>query len=654
MSGTNMNGRSRRLTINEDAQAMIDIAQREGIETVWDRLAAQQPQCGYCALGLSCRNCAMGPCRIDPFGEGPQKGVCGADADVIVARNLGRTIAGGSSSHSDHGRDILEMFSSLTHGENTCYQIADEEKLRRLAAEVGVATEGRTAEDVGADLADILLEDYGTRRGSLSFVGRVPEVRRAKWDSLGITPRGIDRENVEMLHRTHMGVDNDYVNTLLHALRTGLSDGWGGSMIATELSDVMFGTPTPVTSEVNLGVLRTDQVNIAMHGHNPMLSDVVVAAAQDPELVELARSLGATGINVVGLCCTGNEMLMRRGVPMAGNHLMQELVLITGALEAMVVDYQCIMPSIVDVAKCYHTKIISTSDKAKFPGATHVSFDPSRGAQVAREIVRMAVEAYPDRNQERVRIPVEPVRMMGGFSVEAILGALGGTPKPLVDAIVAGTIRGAVAVVGCNNPKLPQDLAHIELTRQLIENDILVLVTGCAAVANGKAGQMLPESAALAGPGLRSVCEALGIPPVLHMGSCVDNSRVIALAAALASYLGVDIDQLPLAGAAPEWYSEKAVAIGAYVVASGITTVLGVQPPIFGSPHVVQLLADGLDGVVGAKFAVEPDPDKAALLIRRHIEAKRQALGLPFVPVDEIRDAAPQVAVGGAASRISS
>ena len=649
MSANQYSAQPGRLTVNPDAQAMIDVARKEGIETVWDRLAAQQPQCGYCALGLSCRNCAMGPCRIDPFGEGPQKGVCGADADVIVARNLGRTIAAGSSSHSDHGRDILEVFAAMARGETSGYQVTDEDKLRRVADELGVATEDRSTDEVAADLANVLLDDYGSRRESLSFLHRVPEVRKAKWAELGITPRGIDRENVEMMHRTHMGVDNDYVNLLLHGLRTSLSDGWGGSMIATELSDIMFGTPKPVMSQVNLGVLRRDQVNIAMHGHNPLLSDVIVDAAQDPELLELAKSYGATGINVVGLCCTGNEMLMRKGVPMAGNHLMQELVLITGALEAMVVDYQCIMPSVVDVAKCYHTKVISTSDKAKFPGATHVSFDPSRGAQVAREIVRMAVEAYPDRNQERVRIPVEPVRMMGGFSVEAILGALGGTPKPLVDAIVAGTIRGAVAVVGCNNPKLPQDLAHIELTRQLIENDILVLVTGCAAVANGKAGQMLPESAALAGPGLRSVCEALGIPPVLHMGSCVDNSRVIALAAALASYLGVDIDQLPLAGAAPEWYSEKAVAIGAYVVASGITTVLGVQPPIFGSPHVVQLLADGLDGVVGAKFAVEPDPDKAALLIRRHIEAKREALGLPFVPVDEIRDAAPQVAVGGAA-----
>ncbi len=639
MSATYDNGRPLgRLTIHDDAQQMIDRAHEEGIETVWDRLRAQEPQCGYCQLGLSCRNCAMGPCRIDPFGEGPRKGVCGADGDVIVARNLGRTIAAGSSSHSDHGRDILEVFSAAAHGEASGYRVTDEAKLRRIAGEIGINTEGRSTSEVAVDLANELMANYGSAKGSLSFVERVPALRREKWTGLGITPRGVDRENVEMMHRTHMGVDNDYVNLLLHALRTSLSDGWGGSMIATELSDIMFGTPTPVVSEVNLGVLSTDQVNIAMHGHNPLLSDVIVAAAEDPELVALARSFGATGINIVGLCCTGNEMLMRKGVHMAGNHLMQELVLVTGALEAMVVDYQCIMPSVVDVAKCYHTKIISTSDKAKFPGATHVSFDPHHGAQIARDIVRMAVEAYPNRNHERVRIPVAPVQMMGGFSVEAILGALGGTPQPLIDAIVAGTIRGAVAVVGCNNPKLPQDLEHIELTRKLIENDILVLVTGCAAVANGKAGQMMPSSAALAGPGLRSVCESLGIPPVLHMGSCVDNSRIMQLAAALANAIGVDIDSLPLAGAAPEWYSEKAVAIGAYVVASGITTVLGVQPPIFGSQNVVNLLAGGLDGVVGAKFAVEPDPYKAALLIRRHIEAKRQGLGLPFIAADEIRD----------------
>ncbi len=497
---------------------------------------------------------------------------------------------------------------------------------------------------VARNLADAMLDDFGTRKGHIGFTGRVPEARLELWNKLGITPRGIDRENVEMLHRTHMGVDNDHVNILLHALRTSLSDGWGGSMVATELSDVMFGTPKPTMSKVNLGVLKPESVNIALHGHNPLLSDVIVQAAADPELVTLAKDKGADGINLVGLCCTGNELQMRHGIPMAGNHLMQELVLITGALDAMVVDYQCIMPSIVDVAKCFHTEIISTADKAKFSGATHISFDPHRGLEIGKEIVRHGIEAYTNRNPDRVRIPVEPVAMMAGFSVESILEALGGTPEPLVEAIKEGTIRGAVGVVGCNNPKIPQDHGHVTLTRRLIENDILVLVTGCAAVANGKAGQMVPEGADLAGPGLKAVCKGLGIPPVLHLGSCVDNTRILVLAAALADYLGVDISQLPLAGAAPEWYSEKAVSIGAYVVASGIYTVLGVQPAIFGSKNVVNLLAAGLDDVVGAKFAVEPDPEKAAVLIRRHIESKREALGLPFLEASEIEAHEPAMA----------
>jgi carbon-monoxide dehydrogenase catalytic subunit len=619
-----------------DAQAMLVRARKEGIDTVWDRLAAQQPQCGYCALGVSCRNCAMGPCRVDPFGEGPQKGVCGADADVIVARNLGRTIAAGAAAHSDHGRDILEVFAALADGQTSGYELRDETKLRSLAEELGIDPDGRSLSEVARDVAASMLEEFGTAKGHLSFADRLPEQRGERWKTLGITPRGIDREPVEMLHRTHMGVDNDYVNTLLHGLRTSLSDGWGGSMIATELSDVMFGTPQPNVSRVNLGALRPESVNIALHGHNPLLSDVIMQAAEDPELIALAKDKGAAGINLVGLCCTGNELQMRKGIPMAGNHLMQELVLLTGALDAMVVDYQCIMPSVTDVAKCFHTEVISTADKAKFAGATHISFDPHRGYEIGREIVRRGIEAYGNRNPDRVQIPGGTVEMMAGFSVEAILGALGGTPEPLVAAIKAGQIRGAVGVVGCNNPKIQQDLGHVTLTKRLIENDILVLVTGCSAVANGKAGLMMPAAAQMAGPGLKGVCQALGIPPVLHMGSCVDNTRILTLAAALARHLGTDIDQLPLAGAAPEWYSEKAVSIGAYVVASGIYTVLGVQPAIFGSPNVVKLLAEGLEDVVGAKFAVEPDPEKAALLIRRHIENKRQGLGLPFVQPDAL------------------
>ena len=623
-------------SINADTQAMLEVARKNGIETVWDRLEKQQPQCGYCNLGTSCRICAMGPCRVDPFGDGPQKGVCGADADIIVARNLARMIAAGASSHSDHGRDILETLYRVGEGQTDVYTITDGDKLKRLAADYGILTDGKSDPQIAKELAWEMMEDYGMRRERLPLGKRAPQARQEIWNKTGVYPRGIDRENVEMLHRTHMGVDNDWVNILLHAVRTGLSDGWGGSMIATELSDTLFGTPTPKMSQMNLGVLKSDQVNIILHGHNPMLSEVIAVAAQDPELLKLAQEKGAKGINLAGVCCTGNEVLMRKGIPMAGNHLMQELVIMTGAVEAMVVDYQCIMPAVTETAKCFHTKVISTFDKAKFPGAEHISFDPRRALEIGKQIVRTAVENYSNRVPERVYIPVQPVQMMTGFSIEAILAALGGTPQPLIDAIVKGQIRGAAGIVGCNNPKIKQDLGHTELTRRLIENDILVVVTGCTTVADGKAGLMVPEAADLAGPGLRAVCKALGIPPVLHLGSCVDNTRILVLAAALANTLGVDISALPLAGAAPEWYSEKAVAIGTYVVGSGIYTVLGIAPPVFGSPNIVKLLTEGLEGVFGATFAVEPDPNRAAVLIRRHIEKKRAGLGLPATTPDEI------------------
>ena len=616
------------LTITQDGQLMLAKAQRDGVETVWERHQAQLPQCGYCEMGLSCRICSMGPCRIDPFGEGPQTGVCGADADIIVARNLGRMIAAGSASHSDHGRDLVETLAKVAEGKAQGYSIKDGAKLRSVAAEYGIAVDGKDDLTLAGELAYAMQEDYGMRKSCVQLAARAPEKRRAVWERLGITPRGIDRETSEMMHRTHMGVDNGWLSLLLHGMRNALSDGWGGSMIASEVSDILFGTPKPVASKVNLGVLKEDEVNIVVHGHNPIVSETILAAVHDPAMLELAASKGAKGINLVGVCCTGNELLMRHGVPMAGNHLMTELVLVTGAVEMMVVDYQCIMPAVATVATCYHTKMISTSDKAHFPGMVHKEFHAETALDTAFELVREAVENYALRDPNKVYIPVAPMDMMAGFSVEAILGALGGTPQPLIDAIVAGKIRGAVGVVGCNNPKIKHDYGHVTLMRRLIENDILVLDTGCAAVASAKAGFKTAAALEWAGPGLKEICGALGVPPVLHIGSCVDNVRILVLASALANALGVDISDLPLAGAAPEWYSEKAIAIGVYFVASGVYTVLGPTPPVTGSMNVVQMLTSGLNDAVGACFAVEPDPEKAALAIRRHIEDKRKALGL--------------------------
>ena len=618
-------------TITEDGQLLLKKAERDQVETVWDRYAAQQPNCGYCEMGLSCRICIMGPCRIDPFGDGPQRGVCGADADIIVARNLGRMIAAGAASHSDHGRDLVEVLGEVAHGRAPGYQIRDLEKLRRLAAEFGVAADGKSPEQIAGELSDVMSEEYGTRRKELTLLKRAPAKRQELWRRIGVAPRGIDRETSEMMHRTHMGVDNDWVSLLLHGVRNALSDGWGGSMIATEVSDILFGTPRPGANAVNVGVLKKDEVNIVVHGHNPVVSEMILRAVQDPELLTMARAKGASGINLAGVCCTGNELLMRAGVPMAGNHLTTELVLTTGAVDLMLVDYQCIMPSLGTVAACYHTRMVSTSDKARFPGMEHREFHPDNAAAMAVELVKEAIENFGRRGE--VYIPVEPVASMGGFSVESIVEALGGTPEPLLDAVKAGKIRGAVGIVGCNNPRIKQDYGHVTLTRRLIENDILVVDTGCAAVANAKAGFKQAEAAGLAGPGLKEICGALGIPPVLHMGSCVDNVRILVLASALANALGVDISDLPIAGAAPEWYSEKAATIGVYFVASGVYTVLGPMPPITGSMNVVKLLTEGLNDVVGATFAVEPDPEKAALLMRRHIEQKRAGLGLTHLEV---------------------
>ena len=607
-------------SIDPASQDMLDVCQRAGLETAWDRYEKQQPQCGFGELGLCCRNCNMGPCRIDPFGEGATKGVCGATADIIVARNLLRSIAAGAAAHSDHARDVAHTFREVVYGRASSYSIKDQAKMQRLMKEYGVQTE--------IALADSIMAEFGKQDGPIQFTRRAPAKRQELWEKLGIEPRGIDREIVECMHRTHMGVDNDYVNLILHGLRTSLADGWGGSMIATELQDVLFGTPTPTFSEANLGVLEPNKVNVIVHGHEPLLSEMIVAAAADPEIVELAKKQGALGINVAGMCCTGNEVLMRHGVPVAGNFLQQELAVATGAVDAMVVDVQCVMPALGALAGCFHTLFISTSPKAKFPGAVHMEFHEETALQTARAIVLEAVKNYKNRNSARVHIPKEKSKCMVGFSVETIVGALGGTLDPLLGAIKSGAIRGIGAVVGCNNPKVVQDYGHINLVKELIRNNVLVVNTGCNAQACAKAGLLLPEAADMAGEGLKGVCKALGIPPVLHMGSCVDISRILVAAAAIANALGVDISDLPAAGAAPEWMSEKAVAIGAYVVGSGVFTVLGTVPAVLGSSAVAGLLTSGAEDVVGATFAVEPDPFKAAALMIDHIDSQRKKLGL--------------------------
>lgn len=620
---------------------MIEKATSDGVNTAFDRAETRRP-CPIGVDGSCCNNCGMGPCRVPPpkgKEETPEekqkrRGICGATAETIAARNFIRTIAGGAAAHSDHARGVTEVFLAVAKGEAPGYEIKDEQKLLQLALDWGVDIGDRSNQEIAIDIGEIALAEFGKQEGEVLFLRRAPLKRQELWRREGAAPRGIDREVVEIMHRTHIGVDQDYRNLLRQGVRCAIADGWGGSMIATELQDILFGTPAPVLGRVNLGVLSKDEVNLIIHGHDPLLSEMIVVAAQSPEMVALAKSKGANGINIAGICCTANEILMRHGIPLAGNFLQQELALVTGAVEAMVVDIQCIMQSLPDIAQCYHTKIITTSPKAKIPGATHIQFDEHNAMESAKTIVKAAIENFPNRGNN-INIPKQQTDLIAGFSHETINYLLGGlfraSYRPLNDNIINGRIRGVAGVVGCNNPRVRHDDIHTTMIRELIKNDVLVIQTGCSAMAAAKAELMTPEAASkYAGEGLASVCEAVGIPPVLHLGSCVDNSRILIAATAMVKDggLGDDISELPVAGAAPEWMSEKAISIGQYFVGSGVFTVFGVNWPTLGNEEVTKFLFQDFEAIYGGMWAFEPDPIKAARLMIDHIDKKRKALGI--------------------------
>ncbi len=626
-----------KISIDPATNKMIARANQDNVPIVWDRLKKMMPQCGFGMLGICCTTCNMGPCSIDPFDKEKAVGVCGADADLIAARNLARKIAAGSAAHSDHGRDIAEALLEIAEDRTADFKVVDEEKLKRLAAEFGVKTEKESFASILKELAKRILAEFGKYSGTIKMIDRAPKRQREIWEKLNITPRNVDREVVEVMHRTNMGVENNYKSVLLSALRAALADGWGGSMIATELTDTVVGSPAPVRAKVNLGVLKKDMVNIVVHGHEPLITEAVYQEMKDEELINQAKAAGAEGINIAGICCTANEILMRHGVPVAGNFLQQELALLTGAVEVMMVDVQCIMPSLTDIARCFHTEIITTSTKAKFPEIVkHIEFTPDRAKEVAKKIIKTGIANFKKREKSRVFIPEETMDLVAGFTTENVKYLLGGTfrksYRPLNEAIISGKIKGVVGVVGCNNPKLTHDFMHVSLVKELIKNDILVVQTGCSAIACAKAGLMRPEAALdLAGPGLAEVCEAVGIPPVLHFGSCVDNSRILTAAVEMINegHIGKSIDELPVAGAAPEcWMSEKAITIGCYFVASGVYTVMGMPFPVLGSKNVENFLCSEIENLTGGKFAFEPDPVKAAGLIIDQINKKRENLGL--------------------------
>ena len=614
-------------------EKLLETGKKVGADAWQYRAAKQTPHCKFGEQGVCCRICAMGPCRITP--KAP-RGICGCDVHGIVGRNYLKFTAGGAATHSDHGREICHtLYCAKPEGP---YKVKDPEKLIRIAKEWGVETEGKDIYDLAHEMAYLGMSEYGKVFGTQNFLKRAPQHTQEIWEREEIAPRAIDREVSCSLHMSHMGCSSLPEALIRQSLRAGLSDGWGGSMAGTEFSDVLFGTPKPIETEANLGVMVAENVNIVVHGHDPSLSEMICEYADDPEMIAYAKEMGAKGITVSGVCCTSNEVAMRRGIPMAGNFLQQENVVLTGACEAIVVDVQCIFPALGPLSKCFHTKFVTTSPIAQMPDADYIRFNAETAGENAKAIVKMAIENFKNRKPELVHIPDMKQKATVGYSVEAIVKTLDGvansqvdemgTTKPLLECITSGVIRGAVAMVGCNNPKVRPDTAHIELMKKMIANDIIIIASGCSAQAAAKAGLMDKEAKELCGAGLKRVCELADIPPVLHMGSCVDISRMMILAAELAKDSGLNISQLPVVGCAPEWMSEKAVSIGNYVVATGIDTFLGVDPYVSGSDQIAQLLTEGVRDWVEAAYTVEKDIDKLGDAMIARIEEKRTALGI--------------------------
>jgi len=628
-------------TITEDGQLILRKAAQEQLETIWDRFNAQAPQCGFGELGTCCRNCMQGPCRIDPFGEGATLGACGASGDTIVARNLCRAIAAGTAAHSGHAKHLAYTLLKSAEGKAPDYPIRDEVKLKGVADRLGISTNDKSTEELAKAVARAALEDFSEKETPVAWAAtNVTQGRVETFMKHGVVPTGIDSAISEVMHRTAYGVDADPINLLMGGVKCALAD-FAGCHMGTDLADILFGTPKPVMSSANLGVLKAEGVNIALHGHNPVLSDVIAQVAS--ELDEEAKKAGAPeGINLVGICCTGNEALMRHGIPSATHSVSQELAILTGAVDAMVVDYQCIMPSLGTLAECNHTKLITTMSIAKIPGADHIEFTEENARETAKEIIRQGIEAFKSRDPKKVSIPPQQSTMVAGFSTEAIVGALAKVDKedplkPLIDNIVSGNIQGVCLFAGCNNVRVPQDSGFVSMAKKLAKENVLLLATGCGAGAFARHGLLTSEATQkFGGEGLKAVLTAVGeaaglngpLPLILHMGSCVDNARAADLAVAVADKLGVDLDKLPVVASAPEATTEKAIAIGTWAVAAGLPTHVGVVPPVLGGSTVAKVLTDEVKTIFGGYFIVETDPMSAAEKLLEAIKERRKGLGI--------------------------
>lgn len=633
------------LTPNAASRDLLQHLEGLGVETLYDRFEQQKPQCTFGLTGRCCRMCQWGPCRIGPKAE---RGICGKDQNAMVIGNVLRSLVAGLSAHGRHAHEA--MFSVLAAADGKAHlKIKGEERVLDLARRFGVAADGKPIEEVAREVTGILIQDLGRLDAAplRTLEAFAPPERRETWSGLGILPRSATYEVMEALHMTTLGGCTDWTALATQELRAALAYCYStlfGSSFATEM---LFGLPQQRVTTVNYGILKADHVNVLMHGHSPVMVEVILEKLRTPEMEQLARDAGAKGIVVGGMCCSGEELLARHGVPTVTNIGGQELVLGTGAVDAVVVDMQCVIPGMKILADCFGTQVITTCKSNRIPGALHVPFDPEQPEQLqadAERVARAAIEAYRRRDHSKTHIPQVTTAAQVGWSYENVLETLGGAER-VVELLRSGRLKGIATIVGCNTPKVPYEYNHVTLARELIRSDVLLLTTGCCAHALLNEGLCGPEAAGLAGPGLAGLCRELGIPPVLAVGGCVDNTRTLRLFAELSRASGAAMKDLPFMFIGPEPGNEKTVGQGLTFLVHGVSNLVGFPAPIppaiprpradgsgeleRGSNDVVDFLAgsDGVLKLLGAKVYTEPEPKLGAQHVRMHLHRKRLALG---------------------------
>lgn len=607
---------------------MLLSMQEQGIETIFDRFDSQHPQCTFGMAGICCKNCQMGPCRIT---KKAPRGVCGADADLIVARNMVRAVAAGTAAHGARGR--VSMLALKWAGEGKVpISIDGEEKIKAVCRTYGIETEGKTIRELAVEVADILLEDLsrtvpGKHRTLYSFA---PKERLAVWEKLGIIPISPYHEVFESLHRTTTGTDGDWKNCMKQLLRTGVSFAWTSCLGSSIAMDCLYGLPHHSVSKVNVGALKVGYVNIAVHGHSPLLIREIIRIGRSEEMIAKARENGAQGIQFYGICCSGLSAMYRYGgvIPLS-NAVGSELVLGTGALDLWVADVQDVFPTIMEVALCVRTTVVTTSDSARLPGAEHYGFDHNHANmaeinELATKIVNRAIESHAARKDVPVRIPQYEVDAEMGFSVEWAGKHFEHGLQTLAEALRSGAIQGIVNLVGCNNPRLVYEKSIAEVAQILIQNNILVLTNGCASFALLKLGFCSVKALEQTGDSLREFLK--DVPPVWHLGECLDNARASGFFAGISKALDVPIKDLPYAFISPEWSNEKGICAALAFRLLGMNSYHSVYAPVQGSTPVEEFLAHGTKPLLGSEMIVDVDSVALANRIVKDLKEKRQKL----------------------------